>query len=60
MEKKIKQNMIRCRKCNTTLESKHRHDWVACSCGNFADGGHSYLRRGGNFVDIEELSTYED
>lgn len=40
---------IRCTKCNTVLESKHRHDFVKCSCdnGTFVDGGNDYIRCGG-------------
>ena len=37
----------KCTKCGDTLESKHRHDFVTCQCGNFVDGGDVYLRMGG-------------
>lgn len=40
---------IRCTKCNDVIESKHRHDFVRCSCGAVAvDGGDDYLRIVGN------------
>ena len=58
----ILRNMAKCLKCNETLESKHRHDYVSCSCGNLAvDGGKTYLRRA--FLDyslIQELSEIEE
>ena len=59
---KIISNKARCRLCGDIIESKHRHDWQACSCGAiFVDGGHEYLRRGAkSFEYLEELSEYED
>lgn len=43
---RILRNSVRCEKCNTEIESKHRHDFVTCPCGQISvDGGHSYLRR---------------
>lgn len=54
---KIKRNAARCLKCGDVIESKHRHDFRACSCGAiFVDGGLDYLRRGGDFDAIEDLS----
>ena len=51
-------NKARCKKCGDTIESKHRHERVSCSCGAiFVDGGHVYIRRGGEPKNIEELST---
>lgn len=56
---KIIHNRVRCKKCLTVLESKHRHDFVSCPCGVFVDGGHDYLRGGwpgGEYSDwVEEL-----
>jgi Zn finger protein HypA/HybF involved in hydrogenase expression len=41
----IVRNAARCKKCGTTVESKSRHDYVKCPCGNVAvDGGHDYIR----------------
>lgn len=38
---------VKCLKCKEVLQSKHRHDFVQCSCGNlFVDGGSDYLRMG--------------
>lgn len=61
--KKIKTNKIICKNCKEVIESKHRHNFVECSCGRvFVDGGKDYLRRG-YFTsveqDYEELSEYE-
>jgi DNA-directed RNA polymerase subunit N (RpoN/RPB10) len=52
-------NKVKCLKCGEIIESKYRHDFVSCSCGNIAvDGGHEYLRRVGTLKDYEDLSTY--
>jgi hypothetical protein len=53
----IVSNRARCLKCNDIIESKHRHDFVMCSCESiFVDGGTSYLRRGGTIENIQDLS----
>ena len=58
---KIKRNMIRCKKCGDIIESKSVHDFQMCSCGScYIDGGHEYIRIGGNFKDIEILTEYEN
>lgn len=58
---KIKRNMIRCKKCGDIIESKSVHDFQQCSCGSaYVDGGHEYIRIGGNFKDIEILTEYEN
>lgn len=54
----IIRNAFKCRECGTIVESKFRHDWQACKCGNFTDGGKDYIRRGGKPADIEDLSEY--
>lgn len=60
-EWKITKNAAKCRKCGNIIESRHRHDFVWCPCGAiFVDGGLDYLRRGGEFGDLEEMSEYED
>ena len=57
----IKRNALRCKKCGDVIESTHRHDFVRCQCGAiFVDGGHDYLRRGGNTEDMEELYEFEE
>lgn len=60
MNKKLIHNRIKCLKCGDIIESAHRHDWVQCSCGAcFVDGGHDYMRVGGNFEDWEDMSEWE-
>jgi hypothetical protein len=65
---RITRNAARCRLCDTTIESRHRHDYVTCPCEALAvDGGHAYLRRMWNHPTLpgggpphlvfEELST---
>ena len=54
-------NKARCKNCKTVIESKHRHDFVACECfqdeehntGIFIDGGNDYRRCGGNLNNLE-------
>ena len=73
MERKVKiiKNAIRCKKCGEILESKTRHDFVACKCfrdsggteGCFCDGGTSYLRHGGDpemYESLCETRLYTD
>ena len=44
-----------CLDCKGYMESKHRHDFVRCGCGNsFLDGGNSYIRAGGRIVIIKD------
>ena len=39
----------KCLDCEDIIESKHRHDFVKCKCGNsFIDGGDDYFRGGGS------------
>ena len=59
---KIIKNQVKCLKCVDIIESKNRHDFVTCSCGNVSvDGGKDYLRRTfHNKDDYEELSIVEN
>lgn len=65
-EKEIKsriiRNMAKCLICGDVIESKHRHDFVRCGCGEiFVDGGKDYLRRGAtDFKNIIEMSESEE
>ena len=44
----IVQNAVSCNSCGDMIISKHRHDFVTCSCGAISvDGGQAYLRRVG-------------
>ena len=58
---KIIHNTAKCLVCGDIIESKYRHDFVLCSCGNLAvDGGHDYLKRSIGNGRYEELSTCKD
>lgn len=49
-------NRAMCKKCGEVVESMHRHDYVACSCGAMAvDGGYDYMARTGYMKMIEEM-----
>ena len=53
----IVQNAAICNGCGDTIISRHRHDFVQCSCGAIAvDGGQEYLRRVGRL----EKGSYTD
>ena len=46
-----------CTDCLNIIESKHRHDFVRCECGNsFLDGGDDYLRGGGSLLPLLDAS----
>lgn len=50
-------NQVKCLKCNNTIRSKNRHDFVTCPCGSISvDGGSHYLKRSGDIGNYEELS----
>ena len=59
---RIIENSAKCLKCGDKIVSKHRHDYVTCSCGNVSvDGGLDYCRR--VFKDMEtwiDTSILED
>ena len=47
MSDKLIKNAAKCFNCGDVIESKHRHDFVTCSCGDLSvDGGLDYARRG--------------
>lgn len=57
----ITRNAARCRKCDTVVESKTRHDFVPCTCGAiFVDGGLDYVRAGGSPEDFESLAMTDE
>lgn len=61
MPSSIKRNAIVCNKCETEIESKHRHDMKWCECKAVAvDGGTAYLRRIGNLEDFTDVSEVDD
>lgn len=39
-------NKVRCNKCQSVIESKHRHQFVTCKCEHVSiDGGKDYSKR---------------
>ena len=61
MRYRILRNSVRCLKCNSEIESQHRHDFKWCACGKVAvDGGRDYLKRVGSFNDVEDTSITEE
>ncbi len=50
-------NKVRCKKCDTVLISRFRHDFQQCNCDNetFTDGGNDYKRYGGKESKYIEL-----
>ena len=47
----IIQNAVTCLGCGDFIVSKHRHDFVTCTCGAISvDGGQAYLRRVGSMA----------
>jgi hypothetical protein len=50
-------NQVRCKRCEDTPFSTHRHDFKSCKCGAVSvDGGQAYLRRVGDMLAAEEMS----
>lgn len=42
----ISRNSARCLDCKVEIESRYRHHFVTCPCGNISvDGGRAYLKR---------------
>ncbi|MGF2565408.1 DUF7695 domain-containing protein [Ralstonia pseudosolanacearum] len=59
--RRLVRNRIKCNKCGDIIESTYTHDFVMCSCGAcFVDGGHDYMRIGGNEGDWTDMSEWED
>ena len=53
----IIQNAATCLGCGDFIVSKHRHDFVTCTCGAISvDGGQEYLRRVGDFTNAIDHS----
>lgn len=48
-----------CKKCGDVLVSRHRHDYVMCTCDNktMLDGGTDYQRYGGVDLDLVDTSA---
>jgi len=60
MTQKLLLNQAQCKICREVIQSKHRHDYVSCKCGEISvDGGTSYVRRLARDMDsIIDLSIY--
>lgn len=58
---RIIRNAAKCLGCGVTVESRHRHDFKTCGCGNLSvDGGHAYLRTVVDRPDqMEDMSIVE-
>ena len=57
----IVHNRIQCLKCGDVIESKSVHNYVECSCGScFVDGGHDYMRIGGDRENWRDLSVWKN
>lgn len=53
----IVQNAVSCLLCGDFIVSKHRHNYVTCTCGAISvDGGQEYLRRVGDLSAAVDLS----
>ena len=61
-ERKVLHNRAQCLKCGDIIESKYRHDWVSCSCGEiFIDGGLDYCHCGAtDFNNFKDMCIYEE
>ena len=55
---RLLRNAAYCRGCHKVIESKSRHDYVECDCGNAVDGGLDYARRVGDVAKLVDLSRY--
>jgi hypothetical protein len=53
----IIENTVVCLSCGDKIFSRHRHDFVTCTCGAVSvDGGQEYLRRVGDFGNAMDIS----
>ena len=58
---KIIRNAVGCLLCGDSIESKTRHDFKTCLCGNISvDGGKAYFKRGINLLEVEGNPTFID
>lgn len=54
-------NQAQCNNCFDIITSKHRHDYVTCSCGNLSvDGGLDYTKRKFGDKGYSDISVYAD
>ena len=64
-EEKYITTVVTCSLCKDVISSKHRHDFVMCSCGSVGvDGGSDYFRMVGNIHEeskrITTLSPHQE
>lgn len=57
--RKVLRNRAKCKKCQSIIESFHRHDYITCKCGEISvDGGNDYhkcsARDWDNFLRIDD------
>lgn len=63
--KKLIRSIYQCNECEDIIESKHRHDFVTCQCGNLSiDGGLDYARiiydKESSWIDLSEYKEEEN
>ena len=52
-------NRAKCAICKEVIVSTHRHDFVACKCGEiFVDGGNDYWRAGAK--NLQNLQRFKN
>ena len=57
----ILKNSAMCGDCWQEIVSRHKHDYITCSCGQLSiDGGSSYLKRNSNHYVDTSLSSEDD
>lgn len=57
----ILKNSAMCGDCWQEIVSRHKHDYITCSCGQLSiDGGSSYLKRNSNHYVDTSLSSNDD
>jgi len=50
---------LKCVICNDVIESKHRHDYQKCKCGEcYIDGGNDYFRCGAG--DLNNIKIFNE
>ncbi len=53
----IFRNSAICNQCKEEIVSRYTHDYNRCLCGAISvDGGNSYLKRGGNYIETSLTS----
>jgi predicted class III extradiol MEMO1 family dioxygenase len=63
--KELIRSIYQCKECGDIIESKHRHDFTTCQCGNLSiDGGLDYTRiiydKENSWIDLSEYKEEEN